>query len=128
MSYGLKPPPGAASVIESRERMDFREGPVIVSYVGTTPWDAPHVHCTSGQDYDWEWAWGLELCVVLKPGVNARDAILNCFQRCTLDRFLTLIDIERKLVSYVVCLMPERVWHLRDVSAYFPEPACATHS
>lgn len=89
-----------------------------------TPWQGHHVHCESGKRYDWDWSEDLELVIVVSPEVDAWNAICGCFWPTNARCFTTLIDIESKLVSYIVALLPEpKLWHLRDVTEYFPEAA-----
>lgn len=117
------PVPAGAEVIDRARQAGKRpDGAVIVSYVGPTPWDAYHVHCESGRLYRWGWSEDLELAIVVEPGIDAMDAIRGCFWPANPRTLTTIIDIKQRLVSYIVRLLPEpQLWHLRDVSAYFPE-------
>lgn len=124
-------PDGALPIAQARQRGLKPAGNVIVSYVGPTHWDAHHVFCESGVRYEWAWSEGLPLTIVVKPDINAMDAIKGCFWSLY---FLSvgyprIIDIEQRLVSHAVQLVPEPVlWHLKDTSEYFPEDSSATRS
>lgn len=122
-------PRGAAPIEHARTRGLRPADAVIVSYVGPTPWDAHHVFCDSGQRYRWGWSEGLELAIVVAPGIDAMDAICGCFWPTNPHRLTTIIDIKQQLVSYVIDLKPvPSLWPIRDVSAYFPEDQYAVHS
>jgi hypothetical protein len=124
-AHRLPLPDGALPIEQARERGQKPAGSVIVSYVGPTPWDAPHVFCESGLRYRWAWSEELPLVIVTAPGIDAGDAIRGCYWPTNPREFTTLIDIERRHVAFIVRLLPKPVlWHLTDVSEYFPgEPA-----
>lgn len=118
----MRPFPRGAGEIARARKSGFRPAqPVIVTYVGDTEWDGVHVHCESGQRYDWAWSEELPLVIAMRPGVDAMDAIRGCFWPCNAHQFLTLIDVDRKLVSYVVGLLPKpKLWPEPDVTRYWP--------
>jgi len=116
------PLPSCAHQIEQARKQRLRPaGNVIVSFVGLTPWDGYHVHCESGKRYRWAWSEDLPLVIVMKPGIDAGDAIRGCFWPANAHTLLTLIDIERQRVSFVTALLPKPVlWHRKNVTDYFP--------
>lgn len=116
------PMPNNAWEIERVRKQGYRPAStVIVSYLGETEWQGPHVFCESGKRYAWDWSRDLSIVIVLCPGVDATDAIRGCFWPMA-PNLLTLIDVERMAVAHVLGLLPKpRLWHLADVSAYFPE-------
>ncbi len=115
-------PPGAHQIAQARQRGLRPACDVIVSFVGQTPWDGVHVFPKPGISYDWEWSEHLPITIVLAPGIDAWSAIAGCFWPTDPDRFLRLIDIERKSVAHVISLIPKPVlWHCRDVKDYFTE-------
>lgn len=117
-------PNGAQPIAQARQRGLKPAGYVIVSYVGHTPWDAHHVYCESGEKYQWDWSKELPLTIVMAPGIDAGDAIRGCFWPTNSKQLLTLIDIERKQVSFVIELIPKpKLWHRKEVFDYFPETA-----
>lgn len=128
MNERLPLPVGAEPVEQARLCGRRPEGPVIVSYVGDTPWDAHHVHCESGKRYRWGWSENLELAIVVRPGVDAMDAFRGCYWPADSQHLTTVIDIEGRKVSHIVQMLPRpRLWHLLDVSGYFPEESYANH-
>lgn len=129
MSDRLPLPTGAAPIEQARLSGRKPVAPVIVSYVGDTPWDAHHVFCRSGVRYRWGWSENLELAIVVKPGVDAMDAIRGCYWPADSQHLTAVIDIHGRKVSYIVQMLPKpRLWHLLDVSEYFPEESHAHHS
>lgn len=121
MNANLPLPQGALPIAQARQRGLKPAGGILVSFVGPTPWDAHHVFAESGQSYDWDWSVGLEIHVVLKPGIDAIDAINHLYDPFN-TTLLGLIDIERKRVSYVSSLVPKPVlWHRKYVGDFFPE-------
>lgn len=130
MSDERQPLPRGAEQIERARQQGLRPaGPIVVSYVGWTPWATHHVFCESGKRYRWGWSEELELVVVVAPGIDAMDAIRGCFWPTNPRHLTTIIDIEQQMVSYILDLLPSpKLWHLRDVSAYFPKEQHAIHS
>lgn len=122
-------PAGAGAIEQARARGLRPADAVIVSYVGVTPWDAHHVFCESGRRYRWGWSQDLELAIVVVPGIDAMDAFRGCFWPTNARCFTTVIDIERKQVASIVRMLPKPVlWHLADVSDYFPDESHALNS
>lgn len=121
MNQRLELPHGAHPIAQARQRGLKPADGVLVSFVGPTPWQAHHVFAESGKRYDWSWSDGLQIHVVLKPGIDATDAINNLFDPFNTEHLLGVIDIERKAVSFVVTMNPPTLWHRADVSDYFPE-------
>ncbi len=122
MSAHLPIPQGAWPIAQARQQSLKPADGILVSFVGPTPWDAHHVFPESGKRYDWSWAAGLEIHVVVKPGIDATDAINSLYDPFNTQTLLGLIDIERKQVSYVCALLPEPVlWPRRYVGDFFPE-------
>lgn len=123
---GLPMPGGAWPIAQARRQGLKPAEAVIVSYVGETPWQGPHVHCDSGKAYDWAWSEGLSLVIVVANGTDATDAIRGCFwpEHHNRTGFPTLIDIENRRVAYIVRLVPKpALWHLLDTSEHFPAQA-----
>lgn len=117
--HGLPLPRNASAIAAARQGGLRPAKPIVVSYVGDTPWDNPTVYADSGQRYDWSWAKDLEVQIVVKPGVDATDAVDSLFDPFATS-YLGLIDIERKHVSFVVSLDPPVLWPMRDTTDYFP--------
>jgi hypothetical protein len=121
MSANLPLPQGAWPIAKARQQGLKPADGILVSFVGPTPWDAHHVFAESGKSYDWSWAVGLEIHIVLEPGVDAQDAINHLYDPFN-TTLLGLIDIERKQVSYVCCLLPKPVlWHRKNAGDFFTE-------
>lgn len=104
-SYARQPAPeprNAAEVIAQLALCDgrFLEQPLIVSYIGATSFDGLHVYVDSGQRYDWRFAADLQLCIVVRPGVDSRRTMADIF-RATRP-YPTLVDFDRKLVGSLV--------------------------
>jgi len=118
---GKPMPRNAAPILEARLGGLKPAGTVIVSFVGDTPWDGPTVYCDSGQKYDWAWAEKLEFCVVVNPETDATDALENLFKHQSSASYLCLIDIQLQQVSYLLSLQPQKLWHRKVVSDFFPE-------
>lgn len=117
-----KPMPDGAWAIANVRKQGYKPAnPVIVSYVGESPWIGEHVHCLSGQCYEWSWSIDLPITIVMVPGVDITDALRGCFWPMA-PAYLTLIDVENMRVSFVLDLLPKpKLWHLADVSEYFPQ-------
>lgn len=123
MTSQLPLPSGAQPIAEARQRGQKPAEGIFVSYVGLTPWDAHHVLPEPGKLYDWSWGLGLQIHIVVKPGIDAKDAIHNLYDPFNPDWLLGIIDIERKAVSFVLSMNPPKLWHRTNVSDYFPETA-----
>lgn len=82
--------------------------PIVVSYVGDTELDGPHVHARSGWRYDWRFLVDLPTIVVVKPGVEVRDALSEIFAVARL--YPTLVDVECQNAASVIDNRPLRLW------------------
>lgn len=111
----LPPPRNAAALIDYRRQgllSDHDDG-VVVSYVGQTPIDAPHVFVDSGRQYDWSALAGLSAYIVVTKGIDARLAIVDLCRCSELGKAPHLIDFEAKLLAWIVShdpitLLPQR--------------------
>ena len=100
-------PRGARSIVEARLKGLRPADPVVVSFVGSVPWDNPTVYADAGASYDWRFLLGLPVMVVVKRGVQARDSLHAIFEMAGL--YPTLVDIEAKKAASVITAKPLRL-------------------
>lgn len=106
-------PRNAAPIVNARLAGKAPARGVVVSYVGETPIDAPHVYCDSGKRYDWGFLTGLQTFICARPGVNCVDAIQQLFARANVMRgYPVLIDIQNEHMAYIVAAAPLRLWQV----------------
>lgn len=126
---GLTPdlPIGAGEIVRARLAGMKPALPVIVSFVGMTPWEGQHVFAKPGKAYDWGWTEGLQVAIVTAEGLDPTDAIRGCFwpEHVHKAGYPTLIDVDLEAVSHVVATLPRiQLWH-ESPELYFPkETAC----
>lgn len=126
---GLTPdlPIGAGEIVRARLAGMKPALPVIVSFVGVTPWEGQHVFAKPGKAYDWGWTEGLQVAIVTGKGRDPTDAIRGCFwpEHVHKAGYPTLIDVDLEAVSHVVATLPRiQLWH-ESPELYFPkENAC----
>lgn len=73
---------------------------VIASFIGSTNFAEPHVFCGSGVRYDWRFLRGLQVAIVVKPGIDAQHAMRSVFELT--EPYPTLVDVERQVVGSLV--------------------------
>lgn len=93
-----KPPRNVQSV--SRARARGIERGLVVSFVGETCIEGPHVYVDSGGVYDWRFALDLPVAVVVTRGVDARPVFRDLFLVAML--YPTIVDFDREHVGSVV--------------------------
>jgi hypothetical protein len=95
-----------------------QELPLVVSFVGDTPWSNPTVYCDSGVRYAWDFMAGLHAVLVVKPGVDARHAMREILMRSDLIRvgYPVLVDVESQEVACIVDGNPVGLWQVRHGS------------
>lgn len=105
-------PRNAASILAARQGGLKPAKPVVVSFVGSTPLDGPHVFADSGAVYDWTFLAGLRSIIVTRPGIDSLDAMRGLYRVCDPLRegYPVLIDCEREHLAYVVFDNPIRLW------------------
>lgn len=108
-------PRNARAVVDLIARKKLKYGSrVVVSFVGDTPiQDAPHVYADSGRRYDWSFLFGLQVEIVVRPGVDCAHAVAAIFDQAQL--YPTIIDYESQVVGSVV-ERSGRVWPRRKGS------------
>lgn len=92
--------------------------PLVVSFAGDVPWSNPTVYCDSGQRYDWDFMKGLHCIVVVKPGVDTKDALPAILERGYTDDFgyPVLVDLQQQEVACIVHAQPApnvQLWQTR---------------
>jgi hypothetical protein len=89
----------AISAARARGRLGAL-GVFVVSFVGETAIDAPHVYVDAGKRYDWRFASDLQACIVVAIGVDAKQTVADLFEAT--EAYPTLIDFDRRTVASVV--------------------------
>lgn len=103
-------PRNARSIVEARAGGLKPAEPIIVSFVGQTDWPNPHVFAESGQAYDWRFLHGLTAAIVVRKGIDARNALVSVFDETDIVAGLPiLIDPELEQAAYVVMNRPLRL-------------------
>jgi hypothetical protein len=93
----------------------IRKGsPIVVSFVGSTGYDNPHVFADSGKQYDWTFTKDLHCTIVVKPGVDAAHAMRSiCAQADWFEGYPILVDAERQQLAYIVTPNPLHLWPVK---------------
>lgn len=88
--------------------------PLLVSFIGDTPWQAPTVYCDSGVRYDWDFIKGLHVVVAVREGVDSSDALRAIFDHSDVIRigYPVLIDVDTQEVACIVENNPLRLWQM----------------
>lgn len=106
----LPMPRNARAIVDARVGGLKPAEMVIVSFVGETTWPNPHVFADSGRCYDWRFLHGLTAAIVVKQGIDARDAMVGVFDETNIFEGLPiLIDPELEQAAYVVMNRPIRL-------------------
>jgi hypothetical protein len=119
-------PPRNAQAIERYRRegwLSEHDTGVVVSFVGKTAIDAPHVFVDSGRRYDWSALAGLSAFIVVTKGVDARHAMVDLYRISEIGRTPQLIDFDAKMMAWIVSadpltLDPQRVGSLPWVNLF----------
>ena len=110
-------PRNAQSIIEARELGEIVDrDSFVVSLVGSTSIQAPHVFVDPGRRYDWRFARGLHANIVTRPGIDARAVMEDLRDLAGPGMAPYLIDFDSRLVATVVCNRPLTVWPERPGS------------
>lgn len=111
---GLHQPRNIAAEKVARER----SLPLMASFVGDIDYSNPTVYCSSGERYDWRFTKGLHVVVVVKAGVDLRDALHSILEQTdTIDTgYPVLLDVERQDIACVVEDRPVGLWPIRKGS------------
>lgn len=108
-------PRNAAPILNLRLQGKAPAFGVVVSYVGDTPYQGlAHVFCDSGRRYDFGFLAGLQAIIVVRPGVDASDAIRKLWklyleESTPLDGFPILVDIQTERLAWISSDNP-RAW------------------
>ena len=112
-----------AAVARARER----DEPLVVSFVGDVPWQNETVYCDSGRRYAWDFIRGLHVVVVVRPGVDALDALRSILERTDVvsgSSYPVLVDVDAKEVAFIVDGRPVALWQIKRGTSlwqhYFP--------
>lgn len=97
-------PRNSEPILQARMRGERPADPIVVSFVGAIDWENPQVFAEPGIEYDWRFLVDLPVYIVVKPGIECREAIRGIFRQCAL--YPTLVDIENKTSASVVCATP----------------------
>lgn len=115
-------PRNAQAIVTMRAEGWKPEDPVIVSYVGDTGFDNPHVYANSGEEYDWRFLKGLQVSIFVRPNVNAKHAMKALFAEADLMQgYPWLVDVELKHAACIIENNPIQLWHLIDGSDIWQE-------
>jgi len=110
----LYPPRNAPAIERYRREGWLADGEgVIVSLVGDTPIDGPHVFADPGRRYDWACMRGLHAIVVTAQGLDAGRCMADLYDIAPFGAPPTLVDFAAQLLATVVSanplvLLPER--------------------
>lgn len=91
----------ATQILLARQHRGVRpDRPVIVSFVGDTGFDGPHVFPDPGVEYDWRFLFDLPAIVAVKPGIDCLPALRGVFAEARL--YPTLVDVELQSAASVI--------------------------
>lgn len=97
----LRQPRNAAAIAELRAAGKLAAGDcIVVSFIGSTPLDAPHVFCDPRVRYDWRFAKGLHATIVSRPGIDISQ-VNGDLSALTLP-YPSLVDFDQQLVASIV--------------------------
>ncbi len=111
----MNAPRNAAHIIAMRLAGKAPAYGVVISYVGATRYvGMPHVYCDSGKDYDMRFLAGLQVVVVVKPGVKCMPVLRKLWSQylnvnTPTDGMPMVVDIEREHLAWVSSDNP-RAW------------------
>lgn len=88
--------------------------PLLVSFIGDTPWAAPTVYADSGKRYAWSFIAGLHVVVVVRAGVDSTDALRSIFDHTDLVEtgYPVLIDVDTQEAACVHENNPLKLWQM----------------
>lgn len=110
-------PSGARAIVKARTAGQKPADGVIVSFVGQTDLEGHHVFARSGEVYDWRFLRGLDVSIVVKAGVDARDAMRRIFsETLPTTGYPWIVDTERKELAYLVRTKPMEIRRIRPGS------------
>lgn len=80
--------------------------PLVVSFVGDSPWQSPVIYCDGGVRYDWSWIPEMvkHTVIVTRPAIDIRHAaaaILGLTDTLLIG-YPILVDVESKEVACVI--------------------------
>ena len=97
----MRLPRNAKAIIKARAKGRLQDGDCfIVSFVGTTCLEEPHVYVDSDRRYDWDFVSGLHASIVVRPGVKAGQVMEDLYRLTVL--YPNLIDFEQQIVGSLV--------------------------
>jgi hypothetical protein len=74
--------------------------PIVVTFIGTTDLIAPHLYVDPGKRYDWTVARELYCTIVVRPGIDASNAIKALYDMARPGFKPALVDFESKVVGW----------------------------
>ena len=94
-------PRNLASLSEARARGQLDDGAiVVVSFVGPTQLDGPHVFVDGGKRYDWGFAEGRHAIIVTRPGIDTTHSMRGLFKASL--PYPTFVDFDRQIAASIV--------------------------
>lgn len=100
-------PRNSQALLDYRRQGLIREyDGVVVSFVGKTAIESPHVFVDSGRRYDWRPVAGLNVCIALAAGVDARHAMVDLYRQAANGWQPSIVDFDGKHVAWVVSDKP----------------------
>ncbi len=115
-------PRNAQAILDLRAGGMKPEHPVIVSFVGHTGFENPHVFVENGERCDWRFLHGLQAQIFVKPGVNAKHAMKAIFDEVDLmQSYPALVDVELKQLAFVVGNKPLKTWPVKSGTELWKE-------
>ena len=91
--------------------------PLVISFIGDTPWTNPTVYCDPGKRYDWSFVSSLNehTIIAVKTGAVLLDALRSILLRTdTLEiGYPVLLDVDLQEVACVVPGPPMSLWQVR---------------
>ena len=104
-------PPGGLAILDARLG-GFRPSSAVVSFVGSTRFDAPHVFPEPGKRYDWRFLARMPVYIVADSTCDMGDTLPAIFRVSDPTRvaYPTFIDPVALSIAYVIDADPIRFW------------------
>jgi hypothetical protein len=110
-------PRGAERIIGAmKDGKQWRDN-VVITYVGPTNYDHLHIYPEPGKRYDWRFLLFTPCYVVVRPGIDAQDAVLAISECCA--PYACLVDVELQDMAYVLPYTDSsgsRLWRIKPGS------------
>lgn len=112
MTRRLSIPRGAWPIVDRHLKgAEPSKRKLVVSFVGEHDFEGETVHCTPGVAYEWAWVWGRSVIILVKPGIDATQAVLGIFRWSpggsrTGTYCPVLVDVESRQAAHVVQVSP----------------------